>query len=245
MRQSGPAGAGEPESGKDECALGPHTGDFLLHLSHDLKSLLRAIRVHAELFAKEWAAGETGDFAHHLSVIVADTAKIETLANGLASYSIACQIDPSSFVLVSMEVLVRKVLAKLAQELRENGAVVTYDPLPRIRCEPDRIGQLLENLVHNALVHRHSAASRVQISAEEQGDRWLFRVRDNGPGIESSYLERIFEPFERLRGSQAPGPGLGLTICRVIVEKHGGRMWAESEPGGGATFFFTVPAEPR
>jgi signal transduction histidine kinase len=214
-----------------------------LHLSHDLKSSLRAIRVHAELFAKEWAAGETGDFVHHVRVIVDDTAKIESLANGLASYSIACQIETGSFVLVSMEVLLRKVLAKMAQELRENGGVVTYDPLPRIRCEPDRIGQLLENLVRNALVHRDSAASQVQISAEEQGDRWLFRVRDNGPGIESTYLERIFEPFERLRGKQAPGPGLGLTICRAIVKKHGGRMWAESEPGSGASFYFTLPGE--
>jgi signal transduction histidine kinase len=196
------------------------------------------------LFAKEWAAGETGDFAHHIGVIVEDTAKIEALANALASYSIACQIEQGAFVLVSMEVLLRKVLAKLAQELRENGAVVTYDPLPRIRCEPDRIGQLFENLVRNALVHRQAVAARVHINAEEQGDRWLFRVRDNGPGIESTYLGRIFEPFERLRGSQAPGPGLGLTICRVIVEKHGGRMWAESEPGSGATFFFTLPGEP-
>jgi signal transduction histidine kinase len=237
------AGAGESEPGKDACTLGPETGDFLLHLSHDLKASLRGIRVHAELFAKEWATGKTGDFEHHLSVIVDDTARIESLANGLANYSIACQIDRDSFVPVSIEVLLRKVLAKMAQELRENGAVVTNDPLPRIRCEPDRIGQLLENLVRNALVHRDSAASRVQIGAEEQGDRWLFRVRDNGPGIESGYLERVFEPFERLRGSQAPGPGLGLTICRAIVEKHGGRIWAESEPGKGATFLFTLPGE--
>lgn len=244
MRHRGTAGGSEPEIREDPCSLGSETGDFLLHLSHDLKSLLRAIRVHSELFAREWAAGETGGVDHHLSVILRDTAKIELLANGLASYSIACQIEQSSLVLVSVDVLLRKVLAKLAQELKDRSAVVTYDPLPRIRCEPDRIGDLLENLVRNALVHRDSNAARVQISADEQSDRWLFRVRDNGPGIESTCLERIFEPFERLRGSQAAGPGLGLTICRAIVEKHGGRIWAESEPGGGATFFFTLPGEP-
>jgi chemotaxis family two-component system sensor kinase Cph1 len=233
----------EPGPLEDPLAPGPETGNFLLQLSHDLKTSLRGIRVHAELFAKELAAGQAADFAHHLNVIVQDTAKIESLANGLAGYSIACQIEQTSFVQASLEVLLRRVLAKLATELRENGAIVTYDPLPRIRCDPDRIGQLFENLVHNGLVHRASTPLRVQISAEEQGDRWLFRVRDNGPGIESTYLERIFEPFERLRGSRATGPGLGLTICREIVKKHGGRIWAQSEPGKGATFLFTLPRE--
>lgn len=243
MRQSIPVGGGESEPETSRAAPRAESGDFLLHLSHDLRASLRAIRVNSEMLAKEWAAGDTAHVAQHLSVIVADSVKIEALANGLAGYSIASQIHPCSFVLVSIEVLIRKVLARLGRELKENGAVVTYDPLPRLRCEPDWIGQLFENLLRNALVHRHAPAPRVHVSAIEQGEGWLFGVRDNGPGIEAAYLERIFEPFERLRGQQAPGPGLGLAICRKVVERHGGKMWAESQVGSGATLFFTLPAE--
>lgn len=244
MPQSGPAGEGGPEPGRDPRAPGPEISHFLLHACHDLKASLRTIRVHAEMLVKDREAGETANFDRHLSAIVADTGKLELLANGLAGYSIACQIDPGSFVLIPMDVILRVELAKLSQELRESGAEVTYDALPRIRSDPDRLQQLFESLLHNALIHRGSAAPRVHISAEKHAEIWLFGVRDNGPGIEPAYLERIFEPFERLRGKQAPGPGLGLAICREIVGKHGGRMWAESEPGKGATFFFTLPGEP-
>jgi signal transduction histidine kinase len=244
MSKSGPAGADETAAKGDRRASGPEISHFLLQTCHDLRASLRGIRVHAELLVKEREVGETPNFAQHLSVIVADTGRLEQLANGLAGYSIACQIDKGSFVLAPMDVMLRGELVRVGQELRENGAEVTYDDMPRIHCDPDRLQQLFEGLLRNALLHRGAAAPRIHISAEKQGETWLFGVRDNGPGIESAYLERIFEPFERLRGRQAPGPGLGLTICRAIVEKHGGRMWAKSEPGKGATFFFTLPGEP-
>jgi signal transduction histidine kinase len=244
MAIGGPVPEDEPAHRKNRLTTGVETGEFLLHLSHDLRASLRAIRVNAEMLVRELKATETASCAQHLNVIVSDTARIESLANGLANYAIACQITQDSFVVISVETLVRKVVARLAQELRDNSGAVTYGALPRIRCEPDRIGNLFENLIRNALVHRHSAAPRVHIAAEGQGNGWLFSVRDNGPGIESGYLERVFEPFERLRGQQAAGPGLGLAICGEIVERHGGRIWAESEPGHGATFFFTLPGEP-
>ncbi len=234
----------QTEPGKDRWARGSEASWLLLHTSHDLRSSLRAIRVHAELLAKEWEAGETAKSGQRLGVILTDTAKLESLADGLAAYSIACQIDPATFVLAPVEVILRSSLARLGQALRESGAAVTYDALPRIRCEPDRIGQVFENLLRNAVLHCPGAPARVHISAQDQGDRWLFSVRDNGPGIEPAYLERVFEPFERLRGQQATGPGLGLAICRKIVERHGGRMWAESLPGSGANLFFTLSAEP-
>jgi light-regulated signal transduction histidine kinase (bacteriophytochrome) len=233
---------GAPEPGKDT-GSGQVTCHFLLHTSHDLKASLRAIRVHAELFAKEWDAGETANLAQHSDAIVLHTAKLESLANGLAEYSIACQIEQDSFVLTPLEVIVRTQLARMASEIQQSGAVITYDKLPRIRCEPDGIGKLFENLLRNALLHRQGDAPRIHVSAEEQGDRWLFGVRDNGPGIEPGYLERIFEPFERLRGQQAAGPGLGLAVCRQIVERHGGKIWAESQFGAGVSIFFTLPSD--
>jgi signal transduction histidine kinase len=225
--------------------LGPGFSGFLLHTCHDLKSSLRAIRLHAQIAAKEREAGEVANLGQHLDAIVEDSGKLELLANGLVSYAIACQIDESSLVTVPAEVMLRTVLARLGHELSQNGAEVTYVPLPRIRCDPDRLQQVFENLVRNAIIHCGPTAPRLYIRAQEQGEMWLFSVRDNGPGIEAAYLASIFEPFKRLSGHRAAGPGLGLTICREIVERHGGQMWAESEAGAGLTVFFTLPGTPN
>jgi signal transduction histidine kinase len=103
--------------------------------------------------------------------------------------------------------------------------------------------QVFEHLIRNALLHRGDAAPRIRIEAAPHDEGWLLTVRDNGPGIEASALERIFLPFERLKGKQLGGAGLGLTTCRAIIERHGGRIWAESSPGDGATFCFVLPAE--
>lgn len=212
----------------------PDLAQFLLHTCHDVRSCLRAIRVHAEFIAK--ASPD-----EHAARIIDGTSKLELLVNGLSSYSLACQIDRSLFVRTPLEVVLRAEIARMGKLIREHEATVTYDPLPRIECDPDRVPQLFENLIRNALAHRGECAPLVHFSAEEQEGRWLFSVRDNGPGIEPSYLDRIFQPFERLRGQQSAGPGLGLATCRKIVENHGGEMWAQSKLGAGSTFFFTLP----
>ena len=101
--------------------------------------------------------------------------------------------------------------------------------------------QVFEHLIRNALVHRGDARPQIHISACKRGQDWVFAVRDNGPGVDGTALERVFRPFERLKGGESTGAGLGLAISREIVERHGGRMWAESQVGDGATFFFTLP----
>jgi len=141
-----------------------------------------------------------------------------------------------------MDVLLRLVLTKLDKDLRDCGAEVAYSELPIVRGNPDRLMQLFESLLRNALVHRGQAAPRIHISAGKQAEGWLFGVQDNGPGVEREFLESIFTPFERLHGNERAGAGLGLAICRAIVERHEGRIWAESEPENGATFWFTLPA---
>jgi signal transduction histidine kinase len=142
-----------------------------------------------------------------------------------------------------MDVLFRTVLAMLDKELRANDARVTNDKLPRVSGDPDRLMEVFENLLHNALRHRGPDPPQIQITVERRADEWLLAVRDNGPGVEAAYLKSIFQPFVRLHGQQSAAPGLGLAISRVIVERHGGRIWAESAPGAGATFLFTLPAE--
>jgi signal transduction histidine kinase len=218
----------------------PDLSRFLLRACHDLRSSLRAIRVHTELLQREAAAG-ISELDQHLAFIVDGTRRIDLLTEGLSSYSIALQIDEASFQPIRMDLAVRTALAKLDKELRNAGAEVTRGTLPVVSGNLDRLVQVFEILLRNALHHRSERPPRIHIGAEKQDNEWIFAVQDNGPGIEAEYLERVFQPFERLRPGE--GAGMGLTICRAIVERHGGRTRVESEPGAGSTFLFTLPAK--
>jgi signal transduction histidine kinase len=166
---------------------------------------------------------------------------MDLLIDGLAAYSSSLQTGSESFQSVDVEAMLRIALTTLAAELRSQGAEVSYDRLPTVPGDPDRLIQLLENLIRNPLHHRGAAAPRIRVTAEEQPEEWLFTVSDNGPGVEEEYAEAIFRPFERLDGARHPGPGLGLAICRTIVTGHRGRIWCGSRSGAGAAFFFTLP----
>jgi light-regulated signal transduction histidine kinase (bacteriophytochrome) len=139
------------------------------------------------------------------------------------------------------------VLAQSVNDLKvtieENGALVTHDPLPTVMADRPQLGQLFQNLIGNAIKFRGKEPPRVHISASRNGNGWTFSVRDNGIGIAAEYSERIFIIFQRLHGRQEyAGTGIGLAICKKIVERHGGRIWVESEVGKGATFYFILPA---
>jgi len=233
-----------PRQNEDPTRAGGFTdrelADFLSRACHDLRSPLRAIRAHAELFARDAAAEP--DAAQRLGFIVDGAKKLNSLVDALSAYSLALRIERASFQTTPMNVALRTVLSRLEDALRSQGAEVAYDSLPRVSGDPDRLIELLERLVRNALQHSGASPPRVRISAEQQREQWLFTVRDNGSGIDAAYLERIFDPFERIQGGSGAGAGMGLPICRVIVERHGGRIWAESQPGEGAAFFFTLPA---
>jgi signal transduction histidine kinase len=163
------------------------------------------------------------------------------LVDGLAAYSIALRTGAGPFQPIGMEVVVRTAMDLLAGELHARSAEVTYGTLPSVEGNPDRLIQLFENLIRNALHHQGPEAPRVRIAAEERPEEWLFAVSDDGPGVEPEYLETIFKPFERLDVDRHCGPGLGLAVCRAIVTGHGGRIWCESSPGAGAAFLFTLP----
>src|SRR5437016_3727754 len=217
--------------------------DLLFGTCHDLRTHLRPIRACTEMLLKSPETATMSGLGEPLGFIVDGARKIDLLVDGLASYSIALQIKKGSFQPTPMEVILRGVLARLDKEIRDREAHVSYDKLPRVPGDPDRLTQVFENLLRNALRHRGQAPPRIHITAETQADVWRFAVRDNGPGVEPAYLETIFKPFQRLPGKERSGPGLGLTICRAIVERHGGRIWAESNDGTGGTFFFTLPAD--
>lgn len=217
--------------------------EFLLRACHDLRGAVRAVRTHSELFVKD--AGTQGDsaLAQRLEFIVKGARSIDLLVDGLANYSVALQTASASFQSIRMDVLLRLVLTKLDRDLRACGAEVVCGELPVVMGHPDRLMQVFENLLRNAFAYRGEAPPRIHVSAVRQGKEWLFAVRDNGPGVEPASLEAIFMPFERLAAAQGAGAGLGLAICRLIVERHGGKIWAESQPGCGTTSFFTLPAE--
>jgi len=142
-----------------------------------------------------------------------------------------------------MEAVFAWVVMNLNRAIKESGAEVTHDPLPAIAGNQQEMVQLMQNLASNAIKYRGPDAPRVHVSAEEAGVEIRFAVRDNGIGIEPAYHDQIFGVFKRLHGKEVPGTGIGLALSKRIVEKHGGRIWVESEAGNGATFYFTLPKQ--
>lgn len=141
-----------------------------------------------------------------------------------------------------MRQLVDQVLAGLDVLIHETGAEVSCGQLPTLPADRLQMGQVLQNLIENGIKYNRSSPPRVSVTAECQDSKWVFAVADNGIGIDPRHHERIFEIFRRLHTyTQVPGTGIGLALCRRIVERHGGRIWVESRPGEGSTFYFTLP----
>jgi light-regulated signal transduction histidine kinase (bacteriophytochrome) len=135
-----------------------------------------------------------------------------------------------------------RVAKNLKIAIEESGAAITQDHLPALMADPSQLTQLFQNLIGNALKFRGEAPPRVHVSAEKKESEWIFSVSDNGIGIDPQYYDRIFIVFQRLHGKEDyPGSGIGLSICKKIVERHSGRIWLKSEPGKGATFYFSLP----
>jgi len=221
--------------------------EFLLRACHDLRTPLRAMRAHAELLLKDVQAPATADVMQRLEFLAGGARQTDLLLDGLTNYAIALQLDAGLFRSMPVDFILRTAMARLGDELRENAAEVTYGQLPRVHGHPDRLIQVFENLLRNALRHRAAPSPRIQITAEPHsgksngGAAWLLAVRDNGPGVPAAYLESIFKPFSRV-GTLRTGAGLGLATCRIIVQKHGGRIWVESGDGNGCTVLMTLPA---
>ncbi len=211
--------------------------------SHDLQEPLRTVASFTQLLAARY--GDRFDAEGHelLGFVVGGVERMSALIEGLLAVSrVGTRALPHAPV--DCERLLQGVLDDLRTALDAAGASVTHDPLPTLPGDETQLGQLLRNLLDNAVkFHRPGVPPRVAISALREGDVWVFRVSDNGLGIEPQYFDRIFVIFQRLHlQDEYPGTGIGLAVCRRVVERHGGRMWIESEPGVGSTFCFTLPA---
>ena len=149
------------------------------------------------------------------------------------------------FELTDCEFVLNQVLSNLEISINENEAIIFHDSLPEVMSDSTQLAQVFQNLISNAIKFRSEKTPKIYISAKEDGNQWLFSVTDNGIGIDSKHSERIFEVFKRLqKRKKYPGTGIGLSICKKIVERHGGHVWVESEPGKGSIFYFTLPNQP-
>ena len=221
-------------------------------LSHDLREPVRMVEIFLELLQKE-CGGQLDDRARQfLDYAVESAGRTRAMVGGLLDLS-RVQSRGRALAEVDTGKVLDLTLLALTGMIHERGAEVTRDPLPRVRADAAQLGQVFQNLIANGIKFQkdgvprvHVSARRLSPSAEEDQEAhgiWCFSVQDNGVGFDSGEAGHIFEIFKRLHTEdEYPGLGIGLALCKRIVERHGGRIWAESEPGAGATFFFTLPA---
>lgn len=214
---------------------------FAFSASHDLQESLRVIATFSELLARNLPGESAGDCREFMGHIQTGVEQMRSLVAGLLNYSRAIHRGPWDTQPVSLSVPLELAVDALRPRIAATEATITWDPLPQVAVNQSRFVQLFQELIDNAL--RYSAqAPRVHIAAEQQDGEWVVSVRDHGVGIEAEYHERIFQVFQRLHGrGNTPGHGIGLAVCRAVVQRHGGEIWVESEPGKGATFRFTLP----
>jgi len=217
---------------------------FAYSASHDLQEPLRMVAIYSELLKQEFGERLGPNGNEYIGRTIRGALRMEQLLKDLRAYTLASSAGQEPTEDIDADQILDKALGNLEAAIRENNASISRTALPRVRIHGFQLEQLFQNLIGNSIHYRRSEPPRIHIAAERQGKEWLFSVQDNGIGIDPQYKEQIFGIFQRLQHTvEYPGTGMGLAICQRIVERAGGRIWVESEPGQGATFFFTVPRE--
>jgi light-regulated signal transduction histidine kinase (bacteriophytochrome) len=216
---------------------------FAYVASHDLQEPLRMVSSYVQLFAKRYQGQVDEQADKYIRYAVDGAMRMQALIDGLLEYSRAGR-QAEQPVRVSAESALDRALYNLRKVIEETGAMITRDPLPEILSDEAQLTQVFQNLIGNAIKFRRpEEASRVQVGCARRGPYFVFSVADDGIGIDPRHAERIFAIFQRLhtRG-EYPGTGIGLAICKKVVERSGGEIWLESAPGKGSTFHFTLRA---
>jgi len=214
---------------------------FAYAVSHDLQEPLRTMNVYAQMLLSRHSAALDTDAADALQFITQSATRMHGLIDDLLSYArVAADREPP--VQISLDHDIESAISQLEQSIKDAGAVVTHDPLPTVLTERSQMTRLFQNLIGNSIKYRSTdRPAKIHVSSRPHGSQWLISIHDNGIGFSPEYAESIFTPFRRLHGKEYPGSGVGLSICRRIVERYGGQIWAESVPGEGSTFHFTLP----
>jgi signal transduction histidine kinase/DNA-binding response OmpR family regulator len=215
---------------------------FAYVASHDLQEPLRKVVGYTQLLGKRYRGQLDASADEFIAYAVDAASRMQLLIQDLLTYSRVGRLQ-KDLAPVDCETVLTQILRSLQPLIEESNALVTHDPLPTLTADAGQFAQLFQNLIVNAIKFHAEQAPQVHITARRDDHEWVFSVRDNGIGIEPQYAERIFRMFQRLHSREAyPGTGIGLAICQKIVQRHGGHIWVESQPGQGATFAFTIPA---
>lgn len=215
---------------------------FAYAVTHDLREPLRNVVNFSQFLIRAFKAGSEADAETSTRYIVEGVQRMEMLLNDLLAYSQAAGTVELP-VSVDMNQALRLALENLKTAIVESGAIITNNSLPAVQGHYAQLVQVFQNLVSNAIKYRSEAEPRVQIQAQRNGHEWIFSVRDNGIGIQPEYRKSIFGLFKRLHGREIPGTGMGLAICSKIIERHGGRLWVNSQFGEGSEFSFSLPVD--
>jgi signal transduction histidine kinase len=213
-------------------------------LAHEVKSPLAAVAGALSILNERYGAQfdpDAKDLVKEAEVAIWSMSHLVNMLLEFASFGSTFQ----EFTDVDMESVFYRACAVLRTPIKETGAIVTHDPLPGVRGDELQIRQLLQNLIGNAIKYHGQTPPRIHVAANENNEHWTFAVSDNGLGVALEHKDMVFDMFVRLHDrAEIPGSGVGLALCRLIVENHGGRIWLESEPGKGSVFYFTLPRVP-
>ncbi len=212
---------------------------FAYVASHDLQEPLRMVASYTQLLHRRYKNRLDADADEFIGYVVDGAMKMQELINHLLAHS-QLSTRGKEFEPTDCNEILEGTLAALQLKIHESNATVTHDPLPSLMADPTQLSQLFQNLIGNSLKFRGTQPPRIHISAKEDATGWLFSVQDNGIGIDPHCTDEIFKMFARPHGPKYPGGGIGLAICKKIVERHGGSIWVQSREGQGAIFYFTL-----
>jgi len=219
---------------------GAELQEFAYALTHDLQEPLRMVVNFSQVLAEEYAGKLSEDADKCIAYSVEGALRIQALLTGLLNYLDITERDSDPLAPLDCNRILSQTLRSLHAAIQQSGATVTSEPLPTVVAKEAALAQIFQNLIANSIKYRSDAAPTIHISACSTAEGWMFSVRDNGIGIDPADAGIVFGMFKRLHGKEISGTGIGLALCRKVVERHGGRIWVESEVGRGATFKFTI-----
>jgi light-regulated signal transduction histidine kinase (bacteriophytochrome) len=216
---------------------------FTSAVSHDLQEPLRSISSFLTLLGRKCEGQLDEQAKEYIQYATTSAERMKSLLRDLLAYSRVARDTAPSFERIDLNLVLDSAAMNLGEAVRESGARLAADRLPVVRGDNSQLIELFQNLLSNAMKYRGEEPPEVEIHARQDERFWTISVRDNGVGFRQEHSDRIFGIFKRLHGRDVPGTGVGLAIVKRIVERHGGTIWAESEPGKGATFLFRLPLD--
>jgi chemotaxis family two-component system sensor kinase Cph1 len=214
--------------------------EFVSTAAHNLRESLRDVASYSQLMSETYASRLDSDAGIFLDHIQKGAARMQSLLADMVDYWDTGAGEPQ-FSRTESEDALRQALLLTNKQITERNAIVIHDPLPSVRADFEILTKVLHHLIRNAIEYCVAPSPCIHISSRRVDRDWVFSVEDNGPGIDAAFQGRIFEVFRRLHGKEYPGNGLGLAFCKKAIERYAGRIWIESKPGSGSTFYFTLP----